>query len=193
MTNFSLISTTYNDRDTVRGWLASLVSQVSGGEWGIIDAGSTDGTWEVIEACARNAPQVKAVKVVREEGPIMRGDGRHLGSIIANGDILIHAIDSDVYYRKGAVETILHDFEKNNCIPTAGDSFFTITRAMYFLYGGYPALQREEDMKFYDIIKRHGHPFRTSRLNVWEEDHNDAHPLKNLALLGSKEDLTCPL
>ena len=187
----SIITTTYNDAHTIDRFIRSIVPQLRRGfEWVITDAHSDDGTWDAIENVAKGNKRIGAI---RYDTQIPRGVGRHYGAGLSRGKVLIHAIDSDVIYRPGAMELVVKAFRRGGRKPIAGDSYFVISREDYFKVGGYPPMNVGEDFALYSFLSKAAIPVVSRRLNVWEEDHNDVRPLRNLAAFGSDENKTEPL
>lgn len=58
--SLALIVTVFNEADNIEAWLLSYARQsVLADECLIVDAGSTDGTWEILRACAKQQPQLR--------------------------------------------------------------------------------------------------------------------------------------
>lgn len=88
---WSVAITVRNDRDNMRDLLDSLARQtVKPGELVIVDALSTDGTWELVQDFTRSAPF--PVRAVQEAGT--RGAGRSACVRLATGRYVVF-IDSD--------------------------------------------------------------------------------------------------
>ena len=85
----SVVVTVFNERKNIRHLLDSLEVQEPPIEVLVVDAGSTDGTVELVEAHAQRWP---SVRLVREPGS--RGHCRNVGAERASGTLLAF-IDGD--------------------------------------------------------------------------------------------------
>ena len=170
---YSLITTIYNDVLSVEDCVNSLAPGISPeeGEWVIVDAGSSDGTIVKLRELTQKYTCMRVFVVLVEKEVITRGEGRRIGASLARGRILIHSIDADLVYVKGAVDRILHHFDQKGEIPIAGDGYFIITAEEYWENGGHPPLQQEEDFQLYERLKKN-HRYQTQVLNVWYQ-HKD--------------------
>ena len=83
----SLIATVYNEVDTLLVWLQSMRAQtVPPDEIIIVDAGSTDGTWELLKEEALHNP---SLKIFQEKGNIAHG--RNVAINRAKGEYIVVA------------------------------------------------------------------------------------------------------
>ena len=178
----ALITTVYNAMPHIERCIASIRPQLNEDiGWIIVDAGSTDQTWARVRSLAMGNPFVDAVQCVSGAHPIPRGRARHIGALLSPAEILIHAVDGDTVYFDDAVKRIIADFEGAGRIPTAGDSFFAITRAGYFAAGGYnQEANVEEDLRFYEALKTREPGFRVQNLGI-ECEHLNPRALREAA------------
>lgn len=176
---YSLITTVYNAMPHIERCIASIRPQLNEEiSWIIIDAGSTDQTWTRVRSLAMGNPFVDAVQCISGAHPVPRGRARHIGALLSPAEVLIHSIDGDIVYFDDAIKRIIADFEGANRFPTAGDSFFIITRAGYFAAGGYPQdVNIEEDFQMYERVKAR-ESFRVQNLGVECEHLNPRSPRK---------------
>ena len=96
---FSVTMTVRNNAATIRESLASILPDLgTDGELVIVDARSTDGTWEYLEELMRADPRVRATSQACN-----RGLGRNLAAAAARGAILLTQVDGDNRYASGIV------------------------------------------------------------------------------------------
>ncbi|MBW3581645.1 MAG: glycosyltransferase [Euryarchaeota archaeon] len=126
----SVVTTVLNERKGIRDLLDSLVAQVPAHEVVVVDAGSTDGTWEILEDYATRFPQVRPFRV-----PGRRGAGRNAGVAYARSE-LVAFIDGDCIANAFWLEGILEAFDAGADI-VAGDT-------RYMGYWAFANMQRVE-------------------------------------------------
>lgn len=85
----SVVLTTLNEGKNLRHLLDSLVHQENLHEVVLVDAGSTDGTLDIVESYRSRFPHL----TIRQQ-PSRRGEGRNVGARLATGDLLAF-IDGD--------------------------------------------------------------------------------------------------
>jgi glycosyltransferase involved in cell wall biosynthesis len=97
----SVAATVLNERQDIQGLVESLMHQtLAPAEVVIVDGGSTDGTWEYLEAAAREHPQLIAIRdescsLKFSPGPIARG--RNAGITAVTSEIVACADCGCVY------------------------------------------------------------------------------------------------
>src|SRR5271165_5226034 len=97
----SVISTVLNEADDIDGLVASLMSQtLRPAEVIIVDGGSTDGTWERMQAASSRFPSLVAIRdescsLKGSSGPIARG--RNVAIARASSDIIACADAGCIY------------------------------------------------------------------------------------------------
>lgn len=187
----SLLTTCHNDMHSIREHIDSILPELDEEtEWICVDAHSDDGSWECLERAAKSEPNMELIQIVQGGGRrLNRGEGRNIAAEFSHGELLIHAVDCDVEYRRGWVKLVAKEFARGHGIPVAGDCYFAISRDEFFRFGRYPEVQREEDMQYYAKLKAAGR-FRTRRLNIWAMDRQTNFPKRNLAKMGTDEDRT---
>ena len=143
--------------------MASIVPQLRADRtWYIVDAGSTDGTWERVEAAALLHPTVTAVRHIRKSKVLTRGAGRRMAASLASSDILVHSIDADIVYETDAIERIAQEFRVGGGAPVAGDGYCAVSDLDYWAVDGHDVrLQVGEDLDLYRRLQEAGLQFRT--------------------------------
>src|SRR5207247_273540 len=158
---FSVIIPTYDRRELLRQTLASLWAQtLTDYEVIVVDDGSTDGTWEELQALGSR------VRALRQQnaGP---GAARNLGAKHARGDYLAFLDSDDVWFpwtldffteliRRHAVSSVLSaklmEFTCRSELASVCESpvkaeafsdYFASHRAGYFVGAGMAVLKRE--------------------------------------------------
>ncbi len=168
---FSVTMTVRNNATTIRESLASILPDLgSDGELVIVDARSTDGTWEYLEGLARSDPRVRA-----SSQECNRGTGRNLAAAAARGNILLTQVDGDNRYAPGIVAALARatrDVEGTDVTFAVGledwdpstSRFYAWKREAYQRTGGYPNRQEVDDPPLLLSAFRHG--LRARRLAV---------------------------
>ncbi len=83
----------------------------------VIDDGSTDRTWELVEATARDRPAVHAIHLPRNGGP---GTARRLGTQRARGDVVVWT-DADMTYPNDRIPDLVRILdEDSHCDQVVG-------------------------------------------------------------------------
>lgn len=126
----SVVTTILNERKGIRDLLDSLVLQRPAHEIIVVDAGSTDGTWEIVEAYGRRFPHVIPV---RYPGP--RGAGRNIGVRLARAP-RVAFIDGDCIANAFWLESLLAAFRSGTDV-VAG-------RTRYMGYWAFTNMHRVE-------------------------------------------------
>ena len=109
----SVVTTVLNDAEGMRGLLESLQDQEGPFEVVVVDAGSTDGTTDVV----RHASQDLEVTLIERPGP--RGEGFHAAATHATGDILAF-IGADDRAEKGWLAALRRAFTDPNAAMVVG-------------------------------------------------------------------------
>ena len=179
--NYSVITITFNDGATIMETLESIGPEIRNDiEWVVVDAGSRDATWPLLEGYARTNPNIVAVRVISGGKPLTRGAGRALGARLARGDVLIHGFDTDVVFFPHSIVKIIKEYERGAQVAVGGDSYFACSRKDYFRAGGHsPEDQVAEDLNFYKRLTEHGIIYRSKVLNIEKFNHN---PIQQIAL-----------
>ncbi len=143
---YSVCVTNFNSMGTVESWAASLLDNLTGeDEVVLLDAGSTDGSGEWLRRwCADHG----FTFLDRKSN---RGEARALASNAAQGEYLIHHVDTDdIVESLGEAKRLYHEVVERD--PETGarrafwcHGFFIIPTAMYREVGGYAPLQHYED------------------------------------------------
>ena len=94
--NLSIVITLLNEEESLTElyhWIATTM-QSNGFLYEIIfiDDGSTDGSWEIIDALSKEHPEVKAIRFLKNFG---KSQALHAGFALANGDVVI-TMDADL-------------------------------------------------------------------------------------------------
>jgi len=139
----SLISTVYNEIDSIRDFLESIMSQtVLPAEFIIVDAGSTDGTLDVLMDYARKYEWIKVYVVPGAD----IGQGRNEAIRRASGDV-IAVTRNDFELFQGAVVVVPKEriFERPSRWSSRSLAF---RREVWERVGEYPAFRTGEDTLF---------------------------------------------
>lgn len=75
-----------------------------------VDDGSTDGTWELIEAASQSRPSVSGIKLARNVG---HQNALLAGLLAAEGDALV-SIDADLQDDVNVIESMIDEFHNGN-------------------------------------------------------------------------------
>src|SRR5271165_3113296 len=122
----SVISTVLNEADDIDGLVASLMSQtLRPAEVIIVDGGSTDGTWERLQAASSRFPSLVAIRdescsLKGSPGPI--GRGRNVAIARASSDIIACA-DAGCVYVPGWLENLTAPILAGNADYSLGGSW----------------------------------------------------------------------
>jgi glycosyltransferase involved in cell wall biosynthesis len=112
----ALVATLYNEADNVEQWLNCLRRQsVSPDEMAIIDGGSTDGTWEKLQAFQAQSPV--SVKLDRRRCNI--AEGRNLAIQLTKADI-IGACDASSFPEEHWFAEITQPLLENPSVDVVG-------------------------------------------------------------------------
>lgn len=83
----------------------------------VIDDGSTDRTWELVESAARDRPAVQAIHLPRNGGP---GTARRLGTQRARGDVVVWT-DADMTYPNDRIPDLVRILDEDpHCDQVVG-------------------------------------------------------------------------
>jgi polyisoprenyl-phosphate glycosyltransferase len=83
----------------------------------VIDDGSTDRTWDLVEAAARARPELRAVRLPRNGGP---GTARRLGTHWARGDVVVWT-DADMTYPNERIPELVQILDEDpHCDQVVG-------------------------------------------------------------------------
>src|SRR6267378_5004970 len=121
MPSVSVASTVLNERDDIDSLVESLMRQtLAPAEVIIVDGGSTDGTWERLEAARAKYPALVPIRdescsLQRSSGPIARG--RNVAIAAASSDIVACADAGCIYHP---------DWLANLTAPILGNSQYSI-------------------------------------------------------------------
>lgn len=106
--SLSVIIPTYNEEAKLEDCILSLGAQsYSDFEIIVVDDGSKDNTFKILENLEKRIPNFKFVKELHK-GP---GAARNLGAKHALGDILVF-VDADMTFDKNFLESLAHPIEK---------------------------------------------------------------------------------
>ncbi len=112
----SIITSVYNNKETIKDAIESVLSQTYKNiEYIIIDGASTDGTVEIIKGY-----EDKINKFVSEPDKGIY-DGLNKGINITSGDIIGFLHSDDVYMNNEVIEKVVETFKKYNCDGVYGD------------------------------------------------------------------------
>jgi glycosyltransferase involved in cell wall biosynthesis len=114
----SVVTTVLNERKGIRHLLDSLVVQSPRHEIIVVDAGSKDGTWEILVEYAGRYPEVRPFQY-----PGRRGAGRNAGVRMARAN-RVAFIDGDCIANAFWLERLIESFEKGVDI-VAGRTIYT--------------------------------------------------------------------
>lgn len=132
MASVSVIATVLNESDSIEGLVRSLLEQSETPlEIVIVDGGSTDGTWEKLEALAQGS---RLLRVVRDEscslknspGPIARG--RNVAIAAARGEI-IACCDAGCTYEKDWLTNLTRPMREGDAQYVLGGSRIEVREA----------------------------------------------------------------
>ena len=170
---FAVTMTTKNNATTIRRSLESLGAEVRGqGEIVIVDAHSTDGTWEILSEMTATVPELRAISA-----DLNRGLGRSRAVAESRAPIVISQIDADNVYTEGSLRAAARAIaESDDDVLLVEGEFdanpsctrcYTWKRAAFERIGGYPPIQYEEDLALVQHALRAGlkvASFRVPRL-----------------------------
>lgn len=150
---FAVTMTVRNNADTIARSIGSILPQLDpGGELSVVDGGSTDGTFEALEALAREHPAIHA-----DRRPSNRGLGRNLAVRAARAPIVLTHVDGDNVYAGRVLREVagaLRAREDLDVLMAIGDGdrdpsssrFYAWRRAPFERIGGYVETQYMEDL-----------------------------------------------
>ncbi len=120
----SIITPSFNRADVIRETADSIFAQsYPNWEWMIVDDGSTDDSWEVLEEFAREDSRVRILK--RDRGPKGACACRNIGVAKSSGELLIF-LDSDDVLAPFCLE------QRVNAINRVPDAGFVIVPMLLF-------------------------------------------------------------
>jgi polyisoprenyl-phosphate glycosyltransferase len=99
-----------------------------------VDDGSTDRTWEMLEALARHNPRIRAIKLSRNRG---HQNALLAGLLTASGDVIV-SMDADMQDDVAAVERMIDEYSRGHDIVYGvrqrrdTDTFFKRNTALAF-------------------------------------------------------------
>lgn len=126
----SVVTTVLNERKGIRDLLDSIVLQPIPHELVVVDAGSTDGTWEILQRYAARFPHVRPVQF-----PGRRGAGRNMGVRLATAPYVAF-IDGDCIANPFWLERLISGFDAGADV-VAG-------RTVYMGYWAFTNMRRVE-------------------------------------------------
>ena len=117
----SIITVVYNNKDTIKDAIESVLSQTyTNMEYIIVDGASTDGTVEIVKSYGD-----KISKFVSEKDKGIY-DGLNKGVGLATGDIVCFLHSDDLYNNKDTIEKIMKLFDADNSLDGIyGDLVYT--------------------------------------------------------------------
>lgn len=116
----SIITSVYNNRETIRDAIESVLSQTYDNiEYIIVDGGSNDGTVEIVQSYGE-----RITKFVSERD---RGiyDGLNKGVSLATGDVIAFLHSDDVYTSNDIIALVAKEFAKGDVDGVYGDLIYT--------------------------------------------------------------------
>lgn len=116
----SIITSVYNNRDTIAEAIESVLSQTYDNiEYIIVDGGSNDGTVEIVRSYG-----YRITKFVSERD---RGiyDGLNKGVSLATGDVIAFLHSDDLYANDDIIALVAKEFEKGDLDGVYGDLVYT--------------------------------------------------------------------
>jgi len=99
-----------------------------------VDDGSTDRTWEILEALARENPRIRAIKLSRNRG---HQNALLAGLLTATGDVIV-SMDADMQDDVTAIERMIDEYSRGNDVVYGvrqrrdTDTFFKRNTALGF-------------------------------------------------------------
>jgi len=180
---FAVTMTVRNNADSIARSIASILPQLApGGELSIVDGGSTDGTFELLETLARDHPTLHAAR-----HPSNRGTGRNLAVRATAAPIVLTHVDGDNVYADGVlrrVAEVLRDRADLDVLMAIGDGdrdpsssrFYAWRRGPFDRIGGYAETQYMEDLG--TLLRAFRAGLRLDRIHVARvaEDLKPRHP-----------------
>jgi len=163
---FSLVSTIYNEAKRLPQTIADLEAQTrQPNEIIITDAGSTDGTWEMLKQWQQNS---KTTIILLQEARCNVARGRNLAIAAAQNEIIV-STDFGCRFHPQWIESITRPFEQDSKLEVCGGAFEVIegdiqtlsAKSDYILQRGYPVVMDE----YFSVSSRS----IAYKKNVWEE------------------------
>jgi glycosyltransferase involved in cell wall biosynthesis len=115
----SIITSVYNNKDTIKDAIKSVLNQTYKNiEYIVVDGGSTDGTVEVIKQY-----EDKIDKFISEPDKGIY-DGLNKGIKLATGDVIAFLHSDDIYPDNNTIEKIMNLFNKDNVDGVYGDLIY---------------------------------------------------------------------
>lgn len=112
----SVITVTYNNKETIKDSLESVLSQAYGNiEYIVVDGASTDGAVDIIRAYGN-----RINKFISEPDNGIY-DGLNKGILLATGDIVGFLHCDDIYANNEVIKKIVKVFKKYDCDGVYGD------------------------------------------------------------------------
>lgn len=145
---FTLVSTIFNESRRLPQTIADLEAQtVRPTEIIIIDAGSTDGTWELLEAWQKRS-QVPIGLLRENRCNVARG--RNLAIAAAKTELIV-STDFGCRFHPKWIESLTQPFEQDSSLEVCGGAFHVLeeevqtlpAKSDYILQRGYPVVMDE--------------------------------------------------
>ena len=112
----SIITTVYNSKNTIREAIESVLSQnYKNIEYIIVDAGSTDGTLEII---TEYKDKISKISSESDSGIY---DGLNRGVLLASGDVIGFLHANDLYENSEVIEKVVTVFKSEQADAVYGD------------------------------------------------------------------------
>lgn len=112
----SIITTVYNSKNTIREAIESVLSQnYKNIEYIIVDAGSTDGTLEIIK---EYKDKISKISSESDSGIY---DGLNRGVLLASGDVIGFLHANDLYENSEVIEKVVTVFKSEQADAVYGD------------------------------------------------------------------------
>jgi len=112
----SIITVSFNSVETIRDTIKSIISQdYENIEYILIDAGSTDGTLDIIK---EYEGYINYFSSEEDDGIY---DGMNKGISVASGEVVGILNSDDFYPNSYIVSNVARTFEKRNCDAVYGD------------------------------------------------------------------------
>ena len=126
----TVVTPVYNERATLETLIRRVLDQDCVLEHIVVDDGSTDGSWEVAEALAREEPRLRIYRQTCNQG---KGAALRQGFAMARGEVVL-VQDADLEYDPQDFPKLLAPLQEGHADVVYGSRFLSGTerRVLYF-------------------------------------------------------------